>query len=271
MSKVQVFGWRDAPRATFAVLGDPISHTWSPLIQSAALADLGRPEQYVALHVPLEEFTEAVEHLRSIGYLGVNCTLPLKEVAFQWCEALEAHAHELGVVNTLNLPLRMGTNTDTLGFLETLRELEIKPPGPILLLGAGGTARSLIRTLANEGFDLRVYNRTPERAEQLLEELELSFPVVQQPVVGDNVMILNTTSAGLSGSAIDVAWGKPPRGTVAYDVVYRQELTPFLADAKLAGCRVIDGRAMLVAQGALALEWWLKVPVSREVMNRALP
>lgn len=271
MSATQVYGWRDAPRATFAVLGDPIAHTWSPRIHSAALADLGRPEQYVAIHVSLDDFPEAIEHLRSIGYLGVNCTIPLKQAAFEWCDSVEPHVASLGVVNTLNLPLRKGTNTDTLGFMETLRELGVSPPGPILILGAGGTARSLLRALSDEGYVLRLYNRSPERAEALLSELGLDFPIVQQPVVGDNVMILNTTSAGLSGSAIDVAWGKPPKGTVAYDVVYREELTPFLADAKLAGCRVIDGRWMLVAQAALALEWWLNVPVSREVMNRALP
>lgn len=263
--------WQDAPPAQFAVLGDPVGHSWSPAIHNAALQAMGRRERYVALHVPLEEFEHAVVELKDRGYIGVNCTIPLKEAAAAWAESIDAESRRFGTLNTLNLQTGAGTNTDAPGFLETLRDLRVEPPGPVLLLGAGATARTLTLALHDHGFDVRIFNRTEARAHAMLASMNLDLPVLAAPSVADHRLILNTTSAGLSENALDIAWGSPEAGTVAYDVVYRQDLTPFLKDALTAGCRVVDGRAMLVAQAALALEWWLDVPVPRDVMLAALP
>ncbi|MBL8086503.1 MAG: shikimate dehydrogenase [Chthonomonas sp.] len=263
--------WRKAPRAQFAVVGDPISHSWSPVMQTAALRSLGRPDDYLPIHIPLDDFAEAIEHLRNLGYYGVNCTVPLKEAAWRWAQIMDPESHAYGAINTLRLPDRAGTNTDAPGFIDTLDELNIPPPGPVLVLGAGGTARALCRALYRAGYAIRIHNRTRSKAERLLDEISVAAEILDHPAVRDHRLILNTTSAGLSGETLDIAWGKPAKGVVAYDVVYRQELTPFLSDAKLAGCRVIDGRAMLVAQGARSLEWWLDVIAPRDVMLRALP
>lgn len=263
--------WRHAPRATYAVLGDPVGHSWSPKLHTAALQEMGREESYVALQVPLEEFDEALDSLTALGYQGVNCTVPLKEVAHRWAQRFEPGSEQFGSINTLRLCDRTGLNTDVPGFLETLREFDVEPPGPVLMLGAGGTARSLLIGMIESGYQVRMFNRTRERAENLRDELGLEFEIVGSPSVGDAALVLNATSAGLSGEPLEVDWSGRGEGILAYDLMYAEHPTPFLVDAQRQGIRAVDGRFMLVAQAALALEFWTQQPVSRAVMLGALP
>jgi shikimate dehydrogenase len=263
--------WRHAPHATYAVLGDPVGHSWSPKLHSAALAEMGRDDTYVALQVPLEEFDEALESLIGLGYQGVNCTVPLKEVAHRWAARFEPGSEQFGSINTLRLCDRTGQNTDVPGFLETLRDFEIEPPGPVLMLGAGGTARSLLVGLIDAGYEVRMFNRTRARAEKLRNETGLQFEIVDSPSVGDAMLVLNATSAGLSGEPLSIDWSGHREGILAYDLMYAEHPTPFLEDAQRQGIRAVDGRFMLVAQAALALEFWTQQPVSRAVMLGVLP
>jgi shikimate dehydrogenase len=262
--------WRQAPPGEFAVIGDPVGHSWSPRLHRAALDALGRNESYRAILVPAEDFDEALDSLARMGYWGINCTIPHKAAAFAWARCIDEASLPYGALNTLNLRDRSGKNTDAPGFMETLVEQGIREPGPVLVLGAGGTARALVTALLRAGFIVRLHNRTRERAEQLAADVAGDVEVVDQPSISDHRLILNTTSAGLSGEALDIAWGKPDPGVVAYDVVYSTTPTPFLADASLAGLRTVDGTGMLIAQAALALEWWIGEPVSREAMRNAL-
>jgi len=263
--------WRHAPKATYAVLGDPVGHSWSPALHSAALDAMGRAETYVALQVPLEEFNEALDSLQSQGYVGVNCTVPLKEAAHRWAASFVGSSNRYGAINTLRLSDRAGLNTDVPGFFETLDELGIEPPGPVLMLGAGGTARSLLIGLVDRGFDVSLFNRTRAKAESLRDELKIEFEILPDLVIKDEVMVLNATSAGLSGESLSIDWSRARREIVAYDLLYAAEPTPFLRDAAGQGIHGVDGRHMLVAQAALALEFWTSEPVSREIMMGALP
>lgn len=263
--------WRHAPAATYAVLGDPVGHSWSPALHSAALTAMGRTETYVALQVPLEEFDEALDSLHAQGYFGVNCTVPLKEAAHRWATSYVDSSDRFGAINTLRLSDHTGLNTDVPGFFETLDQLGIEHPGPILMLGAGGTARSLLIGLVGRGFDVRLFNRTRAKAEALRDEIGIEFEILSDPVISDEVMVLNATSAGLSGESLAIDWSRARREIVAYDLLYAAEPTPFLRDAVGQGIRGIDGRHMLVAQAALALEFWTGEPVSREIMMGALP
>jgi len=261
--------WRHAPDCEYAVLGDPVGHSWSPKMHNAALKHLGRTERYEAIHVPLEELEEALDELQARGVQGVNCTVPLKEEAFRLSKHLDSEAIAYGAVNTLRLSDRAGINTDVPGFFETLRDAGLEPPGPVLMLGAGGTARSLLVGFGQRGWEIRLWTRRRERAEELALSLGVCIDVVDHPDVLDNSLIVNATSAGLSGDALDIAWGQG-HACLAYDLLYAAEPTPFLRDARMAGLPTLDGRDMLVAQGALSLEWWLGVEAPREVMRAAL-
>ncbi len=262
--------WSSVLPGDFAVIGDPVGHSWSPKMHLAAFVALGIEKSYQAIQVPIEEFDEALTHLAQLGFTGVNVTVPLKEVAFRWAQSIDPIAVPYASLNTLRLEDRSGTNTDVPGFLDTLMDFGIEPPGPVLLLGAGGTARAIAEALCIHGYQLRIWNRNPERAQQLAVDLTIEPEIVAEPNLRDAILVVNATSAGLSGSTIDIAWGSSSEDRLAYDLMYSAEPTPFLRDAERAGLRTTDGRHMLVAQGARSLEWWLGVDAPRDVMLAAI-
>ncbi|MFM9873664.1 MAG: shikimate dehydrogenase family protein, partial [Fimbriimonadaceae bacterium] len=137
--EVTFYEWRDVPEGDYAVLGDPIGHSLSPRMHSAAYDALGLDLVYSAVRVPYGEFFEAMDRLRALGYKGVNCTVPLKELAFDWCPSFLGLAGELGSVNTINLVTQQGTNTDLPGFLKVCEEFGVGSGARVLILGAGGT------------------------------------------------------------------------------------------------------------------------------------
>lgn len=262
--------WRDAPPAEFAVVGDPVSHSWSPRMQMAALRALGRQERYVAVRVPIGEFDGALERLRTLGYLGVNVTVPLKEEAARWATAPDDLVVRLRAANTLRLADGSATNTDVGGILDSCNSAGIRPPAQALVLGAGGTARAALVALASAGFGIRVYNRTPARAEAMVRELGVPADVVERPDPRGVALILNATSASLSGGRLPIDWSLAEPGAVSIDAMYGLKASPFVEEALRAGLRAYDGRELLVAQGARSLEWWLGVDAPRATMREAL-
>lgn len=249
------------------MIGDPVGHSWSPTIHRAAYEELGLKLRYEAVQVPLEEFDDALSELAAKGYKGLNVTLPLKLKAFEWAES-DLDSKAFGALNTLNLETRKGTNTDAPGFLDTLKDLDVPFPGPILLIGAGGTAMALGRALVRAGYLVRVSNRTESKAQELAEKIGADFQRGLR--VGDARVVLNTTSSGISGDKLEIDWACTGTRVLAYDAMYQRDLTPFLQDAKRAECRITDGRRMLVAQAARSFEYWLGVPAPRETMLRSL-
>lgn len=261
------FEWKDAPAADFAVIGDPVAHSLSPRMQTAAFQKVGLNYSYIAVRVPQSEFDEAVSHLQSLGFAGLNVTVPLKLLALKWCAKTDAERY--GAVNTLRLADRAGTNTDAPGFLQTLRDREISPC-KALVLGAGGSARALCQALSEEGFELRVWNRTTDRAVAMVEESGVRAIVLDEPDPADCDLIVNMTASGLNRQELTIAWTNANQEAMAYDLWYTQGLTPFLQDAHTAGLKVCDGRALLVAQGALSFKWWTGLEAPQQAMMDAV-
>lgn len=269
------FEWREAPPGDFAVLGDPVGHSRSPLMHGAAYAAVGLELTYRAVRVPAAEFDEAVARLAALGYRGLNITVPLKAHAYRWALergglAGEEQGAQPGVsVNTLNLRTQQGISTDEPGFLALLHEAWPRGKARILVLGAGGTAFALAPRLAAEGHLLAVWNRTPGKWEAFLEKQGLSARVLSEIDLGGIDVVLNCTSAGLSGQALPIPWHTVAPYAAALDLVYGQE-TPFLAAARERGLACFDGTLMLVEQGALSFEWWLGLPAPRRAMLEAV-
>ncbi len=263
----QVFEWRNAPQADFAVIGDPIGHSLSPRMHQASFWSIGYPGQYVAVHVKPGEVLAAFDHLRSLGYVGVNVTVPHKLEAFRACEQVTDFAKRVRAVNTIDLQKRLGTNTDGPGFMETLP----RPVRTALILGAGGSAWSIVLALAEAGVKVKIHNRTVARAEDLIAGLahENAGLADSNDLTGFG-LIVNTTSTGLSGSRLELDWSATEPGALAYDLVYGEELTAFLREATAAGLTTLDGRDLLVAQGALAFEFWTGQTADRVAMTKAL-
>jgi shikimate dehydrogenase len=266
----EVFTWRDAPKAQFAVLGDPVGHSLSPQMHQAAFQALSLPYRYVAIRVPEGELARALDHLGGMGYVGVNLTLPHKEAALEWVTEPDAFVRRAGAVNTVRLAGKSGINTDAPGFLDTLEDLKVEPPGPVLVLGAGGAARAISTALVDAGYKVKLYNRTPKKAKELVASTGIKATVASAPDPSGIALIVNATSASVEGDALKIDWSSADRKTIAYDLMYGPELSPFLLEAGLAGLKVVDGLEMLIRQGARALEWWLGCKAPVEEMRRAV-
>lgn len=261
------FEWSDAPPGDFAVIGDPVSHSLSPRMHRAAYRKLELSFAYHAVRVQEGEFALAVTQLAALGYQGVNVTVPLKLAALEWCKTNDAG--RMGAVNTLNLKTGAGTNTDGPGFMETLRALG-QAPCKTLVLGAGGSSRAVCVSLEDAGFEVSLWNRTASRARELVSAAELAAEVIEYPRPAGHGLIINATSTGLCGESLQIDWLKAPSDALVYDLSYTDGHTPFQASALECGLKAVDGRAMLVAQGALSFEWWTGLDAPREDMMDAV-
>ncbi|MBI5705735.1 MAG: shikimate dehydrogenase [Armatimonadetes bacterium] len=262
--------WREAPPAEFAVIGDPIAHSLSPSMHRAAYRALGLALRYEAIRVPRGEVSQALSQLRDLGYRGVNVTVPHKEEAFFWLSDPDESCRRIRSANTLDLVSGRGTSTDGPGFLDTLEDLGVTVGARFLILGAGGTARALVDALARAGYGVKLWNRTYERAEELRMSLGLAFSILKEPAIEDVEVIVDATSASRSGQSVPLDWSRASPGALAYDLSYGPTSSAFLGAAEREGLRTVDGKALLVAQGARSLAWWLGVGAPRAAMREAL-
>jgi len=257
----------------YAVFGNPIGHSKSPRIHALFAAQTGQDISYQAVLAERDGFAAAVHAFISGGEgpaRGANVTVPFKEEAFRLSTQRTPRAEAAGAVNTLSFEAAaiVGDNTDGAGLVRDLKSnLGCDPAGRrILLLGAGGAARGVILPLLLERpTELVIANRTEETAARLALEFA-RLPACAVGVKPDGMgfpglagrqfdLVINATSAGLSGAALSLpACIFAPR-CVAYEMVYGRE-TPFMSQARAAGARVADGLGMLVEQAAEAFFIW---------------
>lgn len=261
--------WRNAPRGDYAVIGDPIGHSKSPQIHTAAYRELGLDLSYEAIRVPEGEFSEAVNHLAQFGYRGLNVTVPLKEHAFAWCRTVAPEAAPLRALNTIDLQTGTGTSTDGEGFFAALAATLTRCPFQrILLIGAGGSARAVAFAAETRGFSGSVWNRTPSRAEALVADLDRFEITTTLDPTGFN-LIINCTSLGLMGEAVPLPFELADPDALVSDLAYGPASLPFLEPAREHGLTTVDGLGMLVHQAALAFSWWTGLEAPIAVMHKA--
>jgi shikimate dehydrogenase len=256
----------------YAVIGNPVSHSRSPWIHTEFARATKQDILYDRLEAPLDGFVRAVDAFRAAGGKGLNVTVPFKEQAFRYCAETSGQASAAQAVNTLVFgEPTYGDNTDGVGLVRDLTEnLGIALRGvTVVLMGAGGAAQGVVGALLEAGVSrLTVANRTPGRAEALAERFRNVEGCGYLELAGKNFdLVVNATSAGLSGEASPLPPGVLGRNSVAYDMVYGRE-TAFLAAARTAGARVCDGVGMLVEQAAESFFIWRGVrPDTRPVLN----
>ena len=245
----------------YAVIGNPVAHSKSPWIHAEFARQTGQALEYGRIEAPLEGFAAALQAFRAAGGRGLNVTLPFKQEAYHACGATTACAAAAGAVNTLSFEREgiRGDNTDGAGLVTDVeRNLGLAIAGKrVLLVGAGGAARGVLRPLLDRApATLVIANRTVERA----TELARAFPAVRAAgfaeLQGKSFdLVVNATSAGLAGEAPALPGGVFAAGALAYDMVYGRE-TPFLQLARAAGARASDGLGMLVEQAAESFLVW---------------
>ena len=258
------------------VCGWPVAHSRSPVMHEAAFAAVGLEDwRYLKLPLPPELFAEAVRALPAAGFRGVNVTIPHKEAALALASEASDAAREIGAANTLTFE-REGAihadNTDAPGLIAALGEAWDPAGRSALVLGAGGAARAAVWALVRAGAaDVAVWNRTPERARALADQL--GARAVEQP--GEAEIVVNCTSVGLGDEAapfkaLPLQADSLGAGSCVVDMVYRDGGTRLLEAARTRGADVIDGLEILVAQGAASFERWTGRTAPREAMRAAV-
>ena len=244
----------------YAVIGNPISHSKSPLIHSLFAKQTGEDIRYEAIEAPRDGFAATIARLRDEGYKGCNVTVPFKFDACKTATRLSARAQAAEAVNTLKFGNDAidGDNTDGAGLVRDIEQnlgvlLHSKR---VLLMGAGGAASGVVLPLLSAGATVTVANRTAGKACELAEK----FPGVSGGGYGDLSgrqfdVVINATSAGLSDSEIPLPSGIFAEGALAYDMMYGRQ-TPFMTFAQEQGARVADGLGMLIEQAAEAFFIW---------------
>ncbi|MGH2986202.1 MAG: shikimate dehydrogenase [Solirubrobacterales bacterium] len=269
-----------------AVLGQPVSHSRSPAMQNAALADLGLAGEwsYEAIEVAPEGFEALLHSLPDQRFAGVNVTVPHKLAALALADSPSEAAREIGAANTLTFADREieAENTDATGVIAALPE---SPEGMrALVLGAGGSARACVWALRGAGAEVSIWNRTAAKAESLATEFGIEHE--REAATGDPLslddydLIANCTTVGLREASAppDSAAGLEPLplradslrpAHIVVDLAYGPAPTPLVTVACDRGARVVDGLEVLVHQGAASLRIWTGLDPPLETMRRA--
>jgi shikimate dehydrogenase len=250
----------------YGVFGHPVGHSLSPFIHGMFARDTGQQMTYRLYDVPPDEFAPRVRAFFAAGGRGLNITLPHKLAAVSVAHDLTERATHAAAVNTLTQQgdSILGDNTDGVGLVRDLCEnLGVAVTGRrVLILGAGGATRGLLAPLLELApAELVIANRTPERAEALAAAFAdvgtthgVAFPDVGSAPFD---LVINATSASLSGEIPPIPLGAIGPQTVCYDLAYGRNATAFVDWARACGCaRALQGLGMLVEQAAESFRLW---------------
>ena len=265
----------------YGILGHPITHSLSPLMQTFAFQHHDLDCLYAPFPVSPERLPQALAGAVALGVGGLNVTIPHKEAIMPLLDEVAVDAQLIGAVNTVDIRdgRTMGYNTDGVGFLLPLRELNLAfAAASTCMLGAGGAARAIAIALLQAGCpELTLCNRTAARAQRLSDELRQQFPQARLRCIPfedaadaarEATLIVNATSLGLHAGDPQPLPAETFRpGHVVYDIVYRPLYTMFLQTAKARGARVVPGIEMLIGQGAEAFRIWTGRPFPTQAVR----
>jgi shikimate dehydrogenase len=267
---------------TYAVIGNPVAHSKSPLIHAAFAAAESQAIVYERLFCALGAFNQTVDAFRARGGKGLNVTVPFKHEAYALCTCVTPRAREAGAVNVLSFISDgiSGDNSDGAGLVRDItHNLGFDACATrALLLGAGGASFGVVGPLLETGIaSLTIANRTVAKAVELRKRFAPHSNITAcgyDTLAGQRYdLVINATSAGLANATPDLPRGLFSAGALAYDMVYGKD-TPFMAFARGEGARVADGLGMLVEQAAESFLIWRGVrpqtaPVIRLLRDQA--
>lgn len=253
----------------YAVIGNPVAHSQSPLIHAEFARQTGQDVSYVALLAPLDGFATTLHEFREAGGRGVNVTLPFKHEAWRLVTRREGCADRARAVNTIAFEgaQLIGYNTDGIGLVRDLTGNLRQPVRGrrVLLMGAGGASYGVMEPLLREEPEILVVaNRTAEKAVEMVGRFADLRALARRGVEARPYgslsglrfeIVINATSAGLAGTMPPLPEDLFAPGALAYDMVYGRD-TPFLAFARAHGARAEDGTGMLVEQAAESFFIW---------------
>ncbi|PSQ18846.1 shikimate dehydrogenase [Halobacteriales archaeon QS_8_69_26] len=262
----------------YGLVGNPVGHSLSPAMHEAAYDALGVDARYVSFEPDRGDLAAAVAGARALGIEGINVTIPFKEEVLELDGIIpDDSAQQIGAANTLDLSGETVTahNTDATGARRALIESGVTlQDATVTVVGAGGAGRAITVSLVRAGANVRVVNRTLDRAERLAEEAGervSAYPLSDVPsLLGDSDVLVNATSVGMETESSPVPAEAVHGELTVFDAVYRPLQTRLLRDAQAAGAKTIDGARMLLYQGAAAFEIWTGHAAPVDEMERTL-
>ena len=283
-----------AQPAPYAVVGSPINHSLSPVMQQAAFDHAGIEARYFRIEVDDAGLEHAVTRMRQVPFGGWNCTIPNKVKMYDLCDRRAESAEQFRAVNTVVNAggVMTGHNTDGVGWSRALREAFSRGPEElrILLLGAGGAGRAVAtQAILEKCPELIVANRDARRAQELLGHLNGQFsagPLARTPqnlrairwqeseleeTLREVDLVVNATSAGLDPKTPAILSARIlPVKLMVFDTVYGAGCAKLRQEVEAAGARWSDGLGMLLHQGAAAFTLWTGREAPLEIMRQAL-
>jgi len=273
-------------KRTLAIIGDPIGHSITPRIQNYALQQIGADISNLAFRVAPADLEAAVRGACALGLLGLMVTIPHKEAVLQFCDELDDSARLIGAANLLHFTpdgQTIGYSSDGWAAVKSLEEEGARVRDQrIVILGGGGSARSLALTFAKEGArEIVLLNRTLERAQKIAEEAAalgvearadtLDASTCERELSQADVLV-NATSIGMSPrpneSPIEPqVFAAARRGLTVYDIVYNPLETRLLKEARASGLQAVDGLGMLIYTNVFAVRQCAGLEISARTMR----
>ena len=271
------------------IIGHPLGHSISAIIQNAGLKSIGEEVQYDVMDTPAEDLIDRLKYIKTNGYQGFNVTIPLKVPVSLFLNDIDEYANIAGCVNTVKISENkelFGYNTDIYGFKKAIPsdvDLKGKTAG---ILGTGGAARAAVVGLAEKGIkNIDFYTRNIINSHQTVNYVRAKFPNVEFNVyqiqkmrsLADTSILVNATPIGMKGYIADQMAIEPydfetlNPDAIVYDIVYNPSKTVLLKEAEKRGFRTIGGLDMLIYQAERAIEIWTgKTPDTKLIKIAAL-
>lgn len=262
----------DSATQVFAVMGNPVSHSLSPVMFNRAFSETGYNGVYVAFQVTA--IGDGISAMRSLGIKGASITIPHKVSIRGFLDEIDPMAESIGAVNTVinHEGSLKGYNSDCLGAVKAIEEITCLDGKKVAIIGAGGAAAAIGFGVKSRGAGLTLINRSISKGEKLATALEAEFIPISGLRSLPFDMLIQTTSVGMTPliheSPVPDALLTPD--LLVMDIVYAPLKTRLLKDAEEAGCRTISGLSMFVHQAAFQFELWTQSPAPLAVMKQSL-
>ena len=262
----------DANTSVYAVFGDPVSHSLSPVMHNRAFEFTGYKGIYLAFGV--KNIKNALISVRTLGIKGASITIPHKIEVMKHLDEADDIALKIGAVNTIinDGGCLKGYNSDGIGAVKALSEKTVIKGKNIAVIGAGGAARAVGFCIKKEGGRITVMNRSTVKGERLAGDLSADYRPLNDIGKVNCDILINTTPVGMTPhtDVMPIEKRYLEKSMVVMDIVYNPLKTRLLKEADKAGCITINGVSMFVHQGAFQFELWTGIKAPVDVMKKAV-
>ena len=255
----------------FAVIGNPIDHSLSPVLHNWIFRALNIQAEYTKIKIESNELLDIIQQIRDGVLCGINVTIPHKETIMEFLDKINIRAQSIGSVNCVmrsNSKI-IGNNTDWFGFTMDLKnnEIEVFSRKEVIVLGAGGTGKSILFSLKQLGVTkIILLNRTIQKAKELQDDIIMAYSLDHtKDVIKNDSIIINTTPIGMQSNQSPIELELLHNNQILIDVIYNPLETTFLKFGNKIGAKTLNGLDMFIHQGLASLDLWFGESLSKQV------